>query len=166
MLPDSNNISPSHSNNIPPSPTQHSHSPNIQSSKMMRAFEIISAVALAAFSAYKQIKLFVPAFLVGMVMGIYSQASADHCNDCHNKEKKNPGSSCALSLLEQLTGARLPVPVSIGANIAITVCHIDHHATVFVPVVGVSIGAWVGKSFASLSCWNFSSAAPTQATLL
>ncbi len=107
---------------------------------LMNVIEKISAVALGVFSAYTCLELFVPAFFFGVCVGIYSYIQDEKsCNHGHS------GSSCAQGLLEQLTGVKLPRTVSLAANIAVTVCHIDHHATVFVPVTGVSLGAWVGK---------------------
>ena len=107
--------------------------------------EKISAIALGVFSAYTSRTLFVPYFFVGFCIGIYSNIqNKDSC------DHPDTVSSCAHGLLEQLTGVKLPRIVSLAANIAVTVCHIDHHETVFVPVIGISLGAWAGKT--ALQC--------------
>lgn len=103
--------------------------------------EKISAVALGAFSLYTSWQLFVPFFSVGLCIGIYSYITDEKsCNG------SNQVSSCTHGLLEGLTGVKLPPLISIVANIAVAVCHIDHHATVFVPIIGVSLGNWIGKT--------------------
>lgn len=108
---------------------------------MINIIEKISAIALGAFSLYTNRQLFVPFFLAGVCIGIYSYTKDK--KSCH---KYHPVSSCAHGLLEELTGVKLPSIISTIANIAVTVCHIDHHATVFVPIVGVSLGNWIGKT--------------------
>lgn len=107
---------------------------------LIKIIEKISAVALGAFSAYTNWKLFVPFFFAGVCIGVYSSMQDKKANHIH------PGSSCAHGLLEQLTGVKLPPIISLAANIAVTVCHIDHHADVFVPIIGISLGSWLGKS--------------------
>jgi hypothetical protein len=128
----------------------HSHTPGVdkchQKEKstfdvIINALEKISAVALGVFSCYVNWKLFVPYFFIGMTIGVYSYLQNNKSND-----HVHAASSCANGLVEQLTGVKLPPVVSLAANLAVTVCHIDHHASVFVPVIGVSLGAWVGKS--------------------
>jgi len=108
---------------------------------VINAIERISAIALGIFSAYVSWKLFVPFFFIGICIEIYSYVQNEKpCGHTHLV------SSCAHGLLEQLTGVKLPPIVSLAANIAVTVCHIDHHSIVFVPIIGISIGAWLGKS--------------------
>lgn len=108
---------------------------------LINIIEKISAVVLGVFSAYTCWKLFVPFFFLGCGIGIYTFIKAKKsCDHSH------PVSACANGFLEQLTGVKLPKIASLAANIAVTICHIDHHAVVFVPVVGVSLGAWIGKT--------------------
>lgn len=126
----------------------HAHSPSCSHQQVQSQFDVfihivekISAVALGVFSAYICLELFVPYFFAGVCIGIYSYIQNEKaCDHAH------AGSSCAYGLLEQLTGVKLPRIVSLIANVAVTVCHIDHHATVFVPITGVSLGAWLGKT--------------------
>lgn len=113
--------------------------------KVMGALEKISAIALGALSAYINWQLYVPFFAVGVAIGIYS-----YFKDKKACPLRRPGSSCTQGLLEQLTGVKLPAPVGLAVNIAVTVCHLDHHSSVFVPIVGVSLGAWAGKCMAPL----------------
>jgi hypothetical protein len=114
----------------------------------MNILEKVSAVALGAFSLYTSWKLFTPFFAIGLAIGAYNYFQ--NRKTCHHQA---PGSACSQGFLEQLTGVKLPAPISLVANIAITVCHIDHHAIVFVPIIGLSMGAWVGKM--SLECGAF-----------
>ncbi|HRD56380.1 MAG TPA: hypothetical protein PLC42_08300 [Parachlamydiaceae bacterium] len=111
--------------------------------KVFEVLEKVSALALGIFSAYVSWKLFLPSFFAGISIGIYL-----YLKDKDSCLAKHASSSCANGLLEQLTGVKLPSAVSLAANLAVTVCHIDHHANVFVPVIGVSVGAWLGKSLA------------------
>lgn len=99
--------------------------------------EKISAVALGIFAAYMDWELFVPFFFAGACIGVYS------CPQ--NKTPCNPSfpvSSCTNSLLEQLTGVKLPPIIALVINIAVTVCHIEHHTAIYVPIIGISLGAW------------------------
>ncbi|MBA3817014.1 MAG: hypothetical protein H0X29_10960 [Parachlamydiaceae bacterium] len=106
--------------------------------------EKMSAIALGVFSNSINSKLFVPSFFVGMVIGVYSYfEEKKSCQEIH------PVSSCAHGLLEQLTGVKLPPIVSLVANLAVTVCHIEHHEAVFVPIIGISLGSWAGKTAAN-----------------
>jgi len=111
---------------------------------LVSAVEKISAVALGVFSTYVNSKLFAPFFFVGMCIGVYS-----YIEDKKSCQQTHPVSSCAHGLLEQLTGVKLPPIVSLVANLAVTVCHIEHHQAVFVPITGISLGSWVGKTAAN-----------------
>lgn len=103
--------------------------------------EKISAIALGIFAALTDLKLFIPFFITGVAIGIYNYfENKENCENGHSV------SSCSLGVLEQFLGVKLPSIVSLAANIAGMVCHIDHHSTVFVPIVAISIGVWVGQS--------------------
>lgn len=108
---------------------------------LIKIMEKISAIAIGIFSAYVNWKLFVSFFFAGVCIELYNHiqggASCDH---------PRPVSSCAHGLLEQQTGINLPPLISLAANVAITICHIDHHETVFVPITGISLGMWVEKT--------------------
>lgn len=100
----------------------------------------ICAFAIGAFALYVNWKLFVPFFFVGVLIGIHAY------NNNENFEHFHSLSACGHGAIEQWTGVKLPVFVTIIAIVAENICHIDHHARVFVPIVGVTIGAWAGKT--------------------
>jgi len=107
--------------------------------------EKVSAVALGAFAAYASFELFLPFFLSGTVLGLYQYISSGPQEKCGSV-----GSSCSQGVIEQLTGVKLPPLISLGASLAITWCHIDHHTSVFVPIIALGIGAWAGQTGADL----------------
>jgi|GEM_PF-2409186 len=123
--------------------------------------EKISVVALGVLAATTSSELFVPFFLAGSAYGIYSYFQ--------NRDTVTVQGTlgCTQGFLEQLTGIKLPRPVSFAANVAIVVCHLDHHASVFVPLVGISVGAWAGKmgaeclSFAARTITSYCRAHPS-----
>ena len=115
--------------------------------KVMSAAEKVSVLALGILSAMADIKLFIPFFLCGLGYGIYSAINNE------NAGPHQAASACSQGFLEQITGIRLPRPVSLIANVAITACHIDHHSSVFVPITALSFGAWVGKNGVEFKDW-------------
>lgn len=97
--------------------------------------EKISTISLGIFSAYVNFKMFLPSFLAGVGIGAYNYFyDNEGCDHVHTF------GSCS-----QIRGVRLPAPVTIAINFAITICHIDHHSSVFVPVMGIQVGAWAGE---------------------
>jgi hypothetical protein len=132
------NISVSHARSCCQQPPSDSEP---KGTTLMRVLEKVSLVALCAMSLYASVELFIPFFLVGAAIGIYKYSKEkNHCSQTHIAP------SCTQGVLEQITGVRLPAPVALAANVAITACHTVYHATVFVPVVALSIGAYVGKN--------------------
>lgn len=121
------------------------HQPSI-SEQLFKILEKVSAVALGAFAAYASMELFLPFLLLGTAVGLYQHFSStrDHADG-------STGSGCSQGFLEQLTGVKLPPLLSLGANLAITWCHIDHHTSIFVPVIALSLGAWAGQALGDLS---------------
>jgi hypothetical protein len=112
---------------------------------VMAILEKVSLLALAIFAAYLEPKLFFPFFGGGIVLSIVLYIIKPKPEkECHSEEHHD-SVACSQGFLEQLTGVRLPPPVGLAANVAITVCHIDHHSTVFVPLIGLNAGMWVGK---------------------
>ncbi len=124
---------------------EHVHQPSI-SEQLFKILEKVSAVALGAFAAYASIELFLPFLALGVAVGLYQYFSStrDHADG-------SGGSGCSQGFLEQLTGVKLPPLLSLGANLAITWCHIDHHTSIFVPVIALSLGAWAGQALGDLS---------------
>jgi hypothetical protein len=111
-----------------------------ESSTFLEVLGKVCMVALTAFAAWTNFLYFVPFFLLGIGIGIYN-----HFHESPANAQGRLVSPCSQGFLEQLSGVRLPALVALVANVATTVCHIDHHDTVFVPIVGVSVGAWAGK---------------------
>jgi hypothetical protein len=107
----------------------------------MDVLEKISAVALGLFSAYTNWMLFVPSFLIGIGIGIYNHIKREGTEEAHSHSH----SSCAHEVFERVTGVSLPAPISLAAGVAVTICHIEHHAIAFVPIAGLFLGAWVGE---------------------
>lgn len=105
--------------------------------------EKMSAVALGVFSLYTRWQLFIPFFVFGVCLGAFTQVKGEAVHHVHHS------SSCVRGLIEDLTGAKLPRILSTIAGVAVTLCHIDHHADVFVPIIGTSLGNWMGKTVSS-----------------
>lgn len=107
----------------------------------LNALEKVSMVALAALSLYACWELFIPFFLIGCAIGVYRQFE-----DCgtHNAP------SCTQGILEQITGIKLPPPIGLISNVAITACHAFSHATIFAPIIGIYVGTCAGKTFSEL----------------
>lgn len=118
----------------------HDHQSTPVMDTVMFVLEKISLIALGIFTAYKNINLFLPYMAAGLVLGFYS-FFVDK-----NSSSSAHGSACSQGFLEHLTGVKLPAPISLLADVAITLCHIDHHASVFVPIAAGLFGAWAGKS--------------------
>lgn len=108
--------------------------------ELLPVIEKITAVGLGILSAATNFTLFTPFFIGGLALGVLS-----YVQNKESTESTHRASSCAYGLIEQLTEVSLPPIVSLAANVAITVCHIDHHQEVFVPIIALSLGAWAGK---------------------
>jgi len=133
----------------------HHHESMLSNKKVMLAMQIlekISFVALAAFAGYTSPRLFLSFVGGGTVLSIYLHWDAKSpCKNPHSEDKhthvhdEGDGGGCSQGFLEKLTGVRLPAPLGLAANFAITACHIDHHDSIFVPLVGLNTGMWLGK---------------------
>ena len=122
--------------------------PVTEKDPLIEIAEKISAIVLTIMAATTNISLFVPFFLIGCAYGIYTESiNPSAGNAC------SPGGGCSQGFLEEITGVRLPKPVSLVANTAITFCHIEHHADVFVPLVGAISGIWIGKQCQKAAAW-------------
>lgn len=117
-----------------------SHNESPKCNKLMAIAEKVSAVALGAISFSINRSLFAAYFLVGFGIGVYQ-----YIKQSGTANHQHAGSSCANTLLEQLTGVKLPAAISLAANVAVTVAHIEHHSDIFVPIIGISLGAWAGQ---------------------
>lgn len=107
---------------------------------LIEVLEKISALALGIFAAYVNLKLFAAFAVIGVGIGIYNYCAAI------KGRYGQPTSPCAQSFLEHLTGIKLPATISLFSNLAITAVHIEHHSEVFVPIVGLMMGAWMGQN--------------------
>ena len=114
----------------------------------METAEKVSAMVLTILAAITNISLFVPFFLIGCAYGVYTE-----CTDPSGSSCVSSGGGCSQGFLEEITGIRLPKPVSLIANTAITYCHIEHHSDVFVPLVGIISGMKMGKECHKVLTW-------------
>lgn len=132
---------------------------------IFHVLEKISLVALSVIAAYTSPKLFFPFFGTGIVLGTclyWNKRISWPCNPekscshekqtCAHDDHENPTCStehgsggCSQGFMEQLTGVQLPAPLKLGVNIAVTVGHIDHHSTIFVPIIGLNAGICIGS---------------------
>lgn len=115
--------------------------------KIAPTVEKVGALAFAllgAFSAHTSPKNFTAFFILGTALGINS-----YLNNKDSKEKthKHGSSACVDGFFNEISGVKLPASALIVANFFITLCHIDHHANVYVPVAGIYCGAFAGKTF-------------------
>lgn len=114
--------------------------------QMFYLLEKVSAIALGFFAATASMHLFLGYFLIGTAIGLYQY----FYTDIADRIAKTRTATCSQGLLEQLTGAKLPPLASLAANLAVTGYHVQHHSVIFVPIVGVSLGAWVGQTAGDL----------------
>jgi hypothetical protein len=125
-------------------PHVHHHQRSL-SDRLFTLLEKVSAVVLGVFAAHANMALFLSFFAAGTALGVYQYMTSGSQED-----SGHGGSSCSQGFLEQLTKVKLPRFVSLGVNLAITWCHIDHHTSVFVPIIGLGLGTWVGQTGSSL----------------
>ena len=108
--------------------------------------EQITAVALAVFAYQVSAELFIPFVLVGTAIGLYQALTSEASELDHGARM-----GCSRGLMEQLTGIKLPRLVSLATDVAVMWCHIDHHATVFVPMIALYTGAKLALSGTTLA---------------
>jgi hypothetical protein len=113
---------------------------------MFYLLEKVSAIALGCFAAKASVHLFLGYFLIGTAIGLYQY----FYTNVADRIAKTRTPSCSQGLLEQLTGAKLPSVISLATNLAVTGYHVQHHSVIFVPIVGVSLGAWAGQTAGDL----------------
>lgn len=118
--------------------TPTSTNPNLE--LFMRVLEKVCLVGLGALAIYANWQVFIPFFLIGGAIGVYS-----YLQDKDFSQYARAAASCTQGVLEQISGVKLPAPVALATNAAITACHVVHHGVVFVPVVALCVGAYVGK---------------------
>jgi hypothetical protein len=67
------------------------------------------------------------------------------CKKVPGAYEHEEGGGCSQGFLEQLTGVKLPPLIGLAANGAIMYGHIAGHSSIFVPLIGLNIGVFVGK---------------------
>lgn len=125
---------------------------NLNMDKVIKVVEKISLFAIGIFSAMTSFPLFIGTFAFGMGIGVWDAKNLTDRLHTHRDH-----ALCAHGFMEHLTGVKLPAPLALAANIAILVAHIDHHATVFVPIVGMTMGIWAGRTIGAnldARCFN------------
>ena len=111
---------------------------NDKMEKAYRIAEKVCAVTLGLLAAATSFWLFLPCFAFGALVGI---GSAKNSNlQSHTVE----GGSCSHGFIEQITGVKVPRSLTLISGFSVMAVHIDHHAEVFVPIVGLTLGIWVG----------------------
>lgn len=111
---------------------------------IFRMIEKISVIALGIFAAITAQQLFIPAFAIGSLIGICmpKQTTPRHSHQ-HTGDD-----GCSQGFIERRLGVKLPDSLSLLAGAAVVAIHIDHHADVFVPIVGLTLGVWAGNLIA------------------
>ncbi len=107
--------------------------------------EKIAAVALSVFAASVSKTFFAPWFAIGVGLGIYQSLEAPSSSDYSNYNYASP------TIMERLTGVRLPNGCRFVAQLANTVSFIEMAPQIFVPMTGAYAGAWVGYSIMQLA---------------
>lgn len=110
--------------------------------KVMKVLEVVSLVFLAVIACYTNYKLFLPFFGAGVLLGTYM-----YWNIKERPVIISDGDSggCSQGTLEQLTGVKLPAPIALAVNVAMTYEHVVHHSKIFPPIIGLNAGVFIGK---------------------
>lgn len=109
-----------------------------------RVVEKVCALVIGVFAAITEFWLFLPSFVFGAIIGAVTYKPLSPSSHQH------PEGTCSVGFIEQTTGVKLPRSIALAAGFAVMVAHIDHHATVFVPIVGVTLGLLAGKTAARM----------------
>jgi hypothetical protein len=118
---------------------------NNASEKLVPQIKKICSVAfviLGGFSAYTSPKIFTAFFIAGFVMGVSAHFSE---KDIKLHKGRHHKSGCVDGFLNEISNVKLPASIVVVSNFFITLVHIDHHATVYVPLTGLYCGAVFGK---------------------
>ena len=120
-------------------PIVHHHQKENSMDKALSIARKVCAVALGVLAAYTAPWLFVPSFALGAIVGVFTHQVIAH-NSHHHK-----GGGCSHGFIEDAAGVKLPETLSLIANAAVMAVHIEHHDSVFVPIVGLTLGLWAGN---------------------
>ncbi len=122
--------------------THQHHTCNIPStnSKISKVITTICRVAIGVFAAIVAPKLFACTFAIGLAWGIYQAYKNPEVEHKHMVP-----AGCSQAFLEHLAGVHFSEEMTLAIGAAITITHIEHHPEVFVSLVGVALGHYVGK---------------------
>lgn len=120
----------------------HQHYQTKKEKERMEVLERGSALLLGGFAAYTKISWFAPVFLAGATI-----AACNLGDHKHRFRHLHGHSGCSHGVLEKITGVTLPAPVSLAVAVAEMLAHVEHQA-IFVAIVALIIGAWVGENAA------------------
>jgi hypothetical protein len=84
-------------------------------------------------------QLFLPFLGLGIAVRVYQIVT----NSAENVSCG--GTSGCGGILPEALGINLPPLIVFFANLAIMYCHIDHHPTIFIPIIGLWMGAWAAQ---------------------
>jgi hypothetical protein len=107
--------------------------------KAFRVVEKICVIALGIFAASIVPELFIPAFAIGALIGACTSKQSSHQHHHSND------SGCSHGFFEDKLGVKMPESLALLAGTAVMAVHIDHHAGVFVPIAGLTLGIWAGS---------------------
>ncbi len=106
---------------------------------LLKTIEKVSLVFLSAISVVTRPVLFLVSFAGGRFLQEYLQSKQILALGV------GTAPSCTQGVLEQITGVKLPAPIALAVNVAITVCHAVHHSLVFTPIIGLYAGMYSAK---------------------
>lgn len=125
--------------------------------RVLRVLEQLTLIGLAIYAGYTNPKLFLPFFGIGIALGVYLHRQRGQ--ECAGGGDGN-GAMCAGGFLSDLTRVKLPPPVPLLINAAMMWDHIAHHSKIFVPIVALNAGVWVGNLMAEYVHYKQAIAAP------
>ncbi len=106
---------------------------------------LISRIALGIIAAITSLVLFVPFFVGGIGWALHKLHDPSlHSHYHHHHHDPFSVAGCG-EYMQTISGMEFSPEANLVANLAITICHIDHHPIVFVPYSALSIGMWVGQ---------------------
>jgi hypothetical protein len=111
-----------------------------QKEEFITLLDTISRIALGVIAMITSATLFIPWLGIGVVWGLY-----EHHNQTKSCSHQHGFAGCGQGFMERMAGTPFRPELSLIANLAVTICHIDHHPTIFVPYSGFALGMWMGQ---------------------
>jgi hypothetical protein len=118
---------------------------------LFRITEKVTVFALGLFAYMTSPLLFSASFAIGVLIGLFTHVNS---NNCHLHKHTSEG-SCSHGFIESRLGIKLPESFALLAGAAVVAEHIDHHASIFVPIAGLTFGIWAGNLIAPNLQANF-----------